>query len=40
MLDGKWQITPQGVIVIVKGVVYVEYEKIILTFKCVAKIKE
>jgi len=36
----KYYITPQGVIVIVKGVVYVECEKIIATSKYIAKIKE
>ena len=39
-VDVKYYITPQGVIVIVKGVVYVECEKIIATSKYIAKIKE
>jgi len=39
-VDVKNYITPQGVIVIVKGVVYVECEKFIATSKYLAKIKE
>jgi hypothetical protein len=39
-VDVKYYITPQGVIVIVKGVVYVECEKFIVTSKYIAKIKE